>query len=62
MTNFVSAGPAHDLDEEIIFMYGLYRLRNGVMDSIRFTAAILEMKPIEVAKVLGLTTYFVEHR
>lgn len=62
MTNFVSAGPAHDLDEEIVHVYGLYRRVHGIMDSIRFTAAKLEMKAIDVAKVLGLSQYFIEHR
>jgi hypothetical protein len=42
--------------------YAYFRLNHGVLDSIRFTARDLGMKPIDVARQLGLVDYFLEHR
>jgi hypothetical protein len=47
---------------EITDLYNEHRLTHGVMDSIRFTARDLQMAPVDVARRLDLTAYFLEHR
>jgi hypothetical protein len=43
-------------------VYDVYRLHHGVMDSIRFTASAYGVSAIDVARVLGLASYFISHR
>jgi hypothetical protein len=46
----------------MIDMYTQLRARFGVMDAIRMTARRYGMAPIDLAAVLGLSTYFITHR
>jgi hypothetical protein len=43
-------------------VYEVYRLHHGVMDSIRFTARDYSVSALDVARELGLASYFISHR
>jgi hypothetical protein len=49
-------------DMRTIAVYDRHRKHHGVMDSIRFTASDLGLRPIDVARELGLTRTFLQHR
>jgi len=46
----------------LAYLYNEFRKDHGILDSIRFTARELGMKPLNVANELGLVDYYLEHR
>jgi hypothetical protein len=43
-------------------IYAGYRAKHGIMDSIRFTAKDMGVKPIDAARELGLADAFIAHK